>query len=193
MNAEATETTEATSSVTENVTMPDGRVVPFVGVKRQMLKDSIISDDGSITVRFDFRNGTSLSYQPTPDLISRLAAHGAEQKIGDAAAGEKDIDDMILAVEQAIDRLNKGEWRVTREGGGMSGTSVLLRAMVELANGKKTVEQVKEWLKTKTQKDKAALRASEKLKPIVDRLEAEKASKGTKVDTASLLDDFEAA
>lgn len=191
MNAEATETA-AEASNAEAVTMSDGRVVNFVG-KRQMLKDSIFGDDGSITVRFDFRDGTTLNYQPIASLISRLAAHGAEQKIGDAAAGEKDVGDMVLAIEQQIDRLNNGEWRVAREGGGMSGTSVLLRAMVELAGGKKTVEQVKAWLKDKTPKDKLALRQSEKLKPIVDRLEAEKATKGVKIDTEALLGDFEAA
>ncbi|MGH9438463.1 MAG: hypothetical protein ACRD22_11355, partial [Terriglobia bacterium] len=79
-----------------------------------------------------------------------------------------------------------------REAGGMAGTSVLLKAMVEFAQGRKTIEQVKEYLSTKTQAEKLALRNSPKLKPIVERLEAEKVAKGAKIDTDALLAGFEA-
>jgi len=46
---------------------------------------------------------------------------------------------------------------------------------------------VKAFLKTKTPADKLALRNSPKLKPIIERLEADKLSKLQKVDTDALL------
>jgi hypothetical protein len=67
----------------------------------------------------------------------------------------------------------------------MAGTSVLLRALMEYSN--RTVDQVKEFLKGKTQTEKLALRNSAKIKPIVDKLEAEKLAKNAKVDTTALL------
>jgi len=157
--------------IVEVVTMQDGRTVEFVG-KRKMLKESF-PETG--TVRLDFRNGETRSF----------VIPGAEQKLGDETAGVDDVDDMVLAVDDLIGRLNKLEWSVKREGGGFGGTSVLLRALVEFSG--RTAEQVKEFLAGKSQAEKMALRNSAKLKPIVDRLEAEKASKGAKVDTDALL------
>ena len=92
---------------------------------------------------------------------------------------------MVLYVDELIDRLNKGEWSTKREGSPFTGASVLLRALCE-AYGR-TPEQVKEFLKDKTPAEKMAFRNSAKVKPIVERLEAEKASKGSKVDAEALL------
>jgi len=167
--------------IVEVVTMQDGRTVEFVG-KRKMLKESF-PETG--TVRLDFRNGETRSFVIPGELKDRFACHGAEQKLGDETAGVDDVDDMVLAVDDLIGRLNKLEWSVKREGGGFGGTSVLLRALVEFSG--RTAEQVKEFLAGKSQAEKMALRNSAKLKPIVDRLEAEKASKGAKVDTDALL------
>lgn len=187
--AEAVTATSKPSNV-ETVTMQDGRKVDFVG-KRQMQKDSIIEGD-SVSVRLDYRNGETRLFKVPSNLLLQFAGHGAEQKLGDEIAGlkddkgnEADLDDKILAIDDLIDRLNKGEWSVKRESNGMAGTSVLLKALVE-ATGK-TVEQVKEFLKAKTQQEKLALRASSRIKPIVDRMEAEKANKGAKIDTDALL------
>jgi len=198
MSAEENEVADGASGAgAEVVSMADGRTVTFSG-KRQMLKTSKFAEDGRwLYTQIDFRNGETLRYTPVDELRDRFAAHGAEQKLGDSAAGEKDVDDMYLAVEKQITALDKGleGWTQRREGGGMSGTSVLLRAMVELsvAEGKpKTVEEVKAWLSDKTPKQKMALRATGKLKPIVDRLEAEKAAKTPGVDVSGLLADFAA-
>lgn len=170
------------------VTLEDGRVVEFVG-KRKLLKESLVPGEadytGPLAVRLDFRNGRTITF-PIPDALSaRFAAHGAEQKLGDATAGEDEPDDMVLAVEDLIERLNKNEWSAAREAGGMSGTSVLLQALVEFSG--KTVETIKTFLKDKSQKDKMALRQSPQLKPIVDRIEAEKAAKDSNVDAGALL------
>lgn len=173
----------------EKVKMEDGREVEFVG-KRRMLKDSIFEEStGHPTIRLDFRNGRTVSFRIPEALLLKFAAHGAEQKLGDEVAGykEDELDDQVLAVEELIERLNKGEWNVKREGGSMAGTSILIKALVEFAGGSRTVEQVKEFLKGKSQAEKTALKNSPKIKPIVERLEAERAAKTAHVDTDALL------
>lgn len=178
-------TTTKVPTVINTVTMKDKRKVDFPG-KRRMQKESFIDDaTGALNVRLDFVNGETLVFTLPKGLINQFALHGAEQKLGDETAGETDVDDMVLAVEKLIERLNAGEWTQKRESDGMAGTSVLIKALVEKYS--KTVEQVKSFLKDKTPAQKAALRNSEELKPIVQRLEAEKASKGEKVDTSALL------
>ncbi|MDX2059959.1 MAG: hypothetical protein SFV24_19270 [Gemmatimonadales bacterium] len=167
----------------EVVTLADGRKVEFVG-KRKLIKESI-EVDGSPAVRLDFRNGETRTFVIGADLLTRFAQHGAEQKLGDETAGIDDVDDQVLAVDELIERLNRGEWSQKREGSGVAGTSVLLRALMEHSG--RTKEQVQEFLKPKTQAEKLALRNSAKIKPIVERLEAEKASKAAKVDTDALL------
>lgn len=167
----------------EKVLMSDGREVEFVG-KRKLLKETILNGD-SVAVRLDFRNGETRLFAIPPELILKAAGHGIEQKLGDETAGTEDVDDMVLDVDALIERLNKGDWTTKREGGGMAGTSVLLRALVEYSG--KAVEEVKKFLTGKTQAEKIALRNSPKVKPIVDRIEAEKASKAAKVDTDALL------
>lgn len=174
-----------TQAQAENVTMIDGTVVEFAG-KRKMLKSTIIGADGSVAVRLDFRNGQFRLFTIPATLLLKFAGHGAEQKLGDEIAGVDDVEDCVLAIDELVDRLNDGEWGVKREANALSGTSILLRALAEVYTNK-TPEELKTWLKSKTQGDKNALRANPKIKPIIERLEAEKASKGTKVDTDALL------
>jgi hypothetical protein len=181
----------------KTVKMDDGRVVEFPG-KRQMQKESMVSEDGKIVkVRLDYVNGETRTFQLPDALFAKFAAHGAEQKLGDEIAGlkkadgtEADIEDKILAIDDLIERLNAGEWTVKRDSNGMAGTSVLIRALVELYN--KPVEAIKAFLKDKTQADKVALRNNPKVKPIVEKIEAERASKKTSVDTDALLAGLEA-
>lgn len=184
----------------ETVTMQDGRKVEFVG-KRKLLKETLIDDSkitidgdgvyvgsGAVQVRLDFRNGETRTFAVSPALLAKSAGHGVEQKLGDETAGEDDVDDMVLSVDALMERLSTqglDGWATKREAGGMAGTSVLLRALVEHSG--KTVEQVKAFLADKTQAQKTALRNSDKLRPIVQRIEAEKAAKTAKVDTEALL------
>jgi hypothetical protein len=206
MNAQV-ETSEDTSNITELkpkekvppelVKMTDGREVEFAG-KKKLIKDVVFNSDGSLShIQFDFRNGETLKFAPTDSTPNALAlGHGYSQKIGDETAGLTEVDDMVLAVQEIIERLEKGEWTVTREGGGMQGTSILLKALAEY--GGRTIDQVKEFLKGKTQADKIALRNNDKrrnaagftLKEIVQRLEAEKALKTSKIDTDAMLEGF---
>lgn len=167
------------------VTMTDGRVVEFAG-KRQLKKESFVDANGKIAVRMDFVNAETRTFTLPESLMAKFAAHGAEQKLGDETAGLKDVDDAVLAVDELIERLEKGEWNVTREGNGLGGTSVLARALAEVKGVE--IEKVKAFLKTKTQAEKIALRNNPAVKPVVERIESEKANKaGSNVDTEKLL------
>ena len=178
-----------TETQVETVTMTDARVVDFAG-KRKLLKESSVTADGKVQVRLDFRNGETRLFSIPDALLNKFAAHGAEQKLGDEIAGLTDIEDCILAVDELIDRLYNGEWGIKREANGMAGTSVLVRALVEHTG--KTVEQIKQFLSGKSQAEKVALRNNPKIKPIVERIEAEKASKKANVDTDAMLGELEA-
>lgn len=167
----------------ETITMEDGRVVDFAG-KRKLQKTSIIAD-GKVQVRLDFRNGQTRLFTVPESMTAKFAAHGAEQKLGDEISGLTDMDDAVLAVDELIDRLYSGEWGIKREASGMAGTSVLARALME-TTGKDAVA-IRAFLSGKSQAEKVALRNNPRIKPIVERLEAEKASKGTAIDTEALL------
>ena len=176
---------EDTTTVEKNqVTMTDGRIVGF-GKKQRLLKESTIEGD-VVQTRLDFVNGETRLFTIPASLLARFAAHGAEQKLGDAIAGETDIGDAVLSVDDLMARLNAGEWNITRSAGGFSGTSILAQALIE-ATGKSR-EEIMAYLGSKSQSEKLALRRSAKLKPFIDKLEAEKAktSKST-VDTDALL------
>lgn len=169
----------------ETVTMKDGRVIEFTG-KRKALKETIITD-GKVTVRIDFRNGESSHFTIPEAQLLKFAGHGAEQKLGDTMAGVESVDDCQLAVDELIEQLYNGDWNARREGSGFNGASVLLKALCEVTG--KDVATIKAFLAKKTHAEKLALRNSAKIKPVVERLEAEKAARskaGQGVDTAAL-------
>ena len=173
------------------VTLTDGRIVDFVG-KRKLLKASEVTPDGKIQTTLDFVNGETHTFTIPDALLAKFASHGAEQKLGDEIAGVDDIEDAVMAIDDLIDRLYNGEWGVARDKSGLAGASILMRALVESTG--KTAEEIKKFLSDKTAAQKAALRTNPKIKPIVDRLEAEKAAKSAKkadaVDTDALLNEL---
>lgn len=182
-----TPTNSKTPTVIETVTMADGRVVDFPG-KRRFSKESFLAVDGTISIRMDFRNGTTRTFTLPSVLMSKFAAHGAEQKLGDELAGLEDLDDAIVALDSLIDRLNQGDWTAPRQAGAGAGGSILLKALQE-ARPNLSTEQVRTFLAAKTHAEKLALRKSSTLAPIIARLEAEKASKkpANAVDGEDLL------
>jgi hypothetical protein len=138
--------------VEEVVKMTDGRAVTFVN-KRKLIKESIIEGD-KVTVRLDFRNGETRSFTIPQSLILRAAAHGMEQKLGDETAGTEKVDDMVIEVDDLIERLAKGEWTTTRAAGdSFSGASVVIRALVAVTG--KPVDRIKAFLQGKLDAAKA--------------------------------------
>jgi hypothetical protein len=189
------------------VTMSDGRVVQFAG-KKKMLK--VVTVDGNkVEVRFDFVNGETrtLDVGNSP-LLYQFAGHGASQKVGDSGAGEAKVEDLIIAVDDMLDQLNKCEWGATRTAGdSFAGASVVIRAIFEVksAEGAQingapiTVADIKAFLKGKLDADKArggtltrkALydsfrKPGSKTAVVIDRLEKEELSKSS-VDSDELL------
>lgn len=179
----ATKPTEPTT-----VTMNDGRLVEFPP-KRKVSKESLITtnDDGSFTVqtRLDFRNGESRLFTIPVAMLAKFAAHGAEQKLGDAMSGLANVEDGILAVDDLIDQLYQGNWNTPRAASEMAGASILVRALVELKG--QPVEKVKDFVKAKSAAERTALRNAPAVKAIIERLEAEKVAKAGNINADELL------
>ena len=157
-----------------------------------MLKEVVVEND-SVAVRFDWRNGNTVTFPVPKQHLLYAAGHGYAQKLGDTVAGLKDEhgnaaseDDMQLEVEGLAERMQSGEWNTVREGGGFAGLSVLAKALVE-AYPSKSKDEIKEFLKSRSVPEKQALRKSSKLAPIIARLEGERDAKAAKVDTEALL------
>lgn len=186
-----TEAAKPAKTVYEEVTMDDGSIVKFPG-KRRLLKSSEVSEDNfTVVTKFHFRNGEVRQFkiEANADLFAQFVAHGIEQKIGDEVAGLEDVEDMVLAIDEVIERLASGQWAAVRESSGLAGTSVLARALVE-ATGK-TPAAIKEYLKGKTVAEKMALRQNSKIAPIVAKLEEGKKKKAKdSVDTDALLNEL---
>lgn len=173
----------------ESVKMDDGRIIDFPG-KTRLQKESFEGPDGSLAVRMDFRNGETRTFTLPPTLMNKFALHGAEQKLGDEIAGVKDIEDAVMAIDELCERLNNGEWSVRREASGIAGMSVLARALVEVMG--KPIDKVKEYLKTKTQAQKIALRNNPRVRPVIERIEAERSAGATRdIDSNALLAELE--
>jgi hypothetical protein len=181
----------------EQVKMLDGSVVGFAG-KRKMVKEVII-DDGSVTVRFLFRNGEIRVFEVPPTLALEFIGHGASQKIGDETAGVKDIDDMVVAVDDIITRLNKGEWSAQRAAGdGFAGASIVIKAICEVTG--KSVDAVKAFLQGKLDAAKEAGRKltraelyasfrnpTTKTGVVIERLERDKKSKQSEINADDMV------
>jgi hypothetical protein len=198
-------TTEATKekkapTPSVKVAMTDGRTVEFVG-KRRMIKET--GEEGTAaTVRFDFVDGStrSIKVDLTDPLALKLLAHGIAQKVGDETAGEKEVGDMVLAVDAILERLSKGEWGIERGASdGFSGASTVIRALVEVTG--KDLAWVKAFLEKKLEDGKAAGLTRQKLyaafkapgtktAPVIARLEAEKASKDSGIDGDAAINEM---
>ena len=181
----------------ETVTLTDGRVVDFPG-KRRIQKESFVGETGEVLVRFDFRNGETRDFVIPSSLLAKFAAHGAEQKIGDEAAGVENLDDAVACIDALLSRLVEGKWAIARDSGSSySGASIVIRALME-ATGK-TKEQVSTFIENKINSTGASrqeiyksFRGNDKIRPIIERLEAEKtAKKPSSVNAGELLNELE--
>jgi hypothetical protein len=211
-----TEETQATpaKSKTEyaEVTLTDGRKATFAG-KRKVNKETVIDESkivvegdvmqisaGAISLRMDFRNGETRLISLPLALLARFAGHGAEQKFGDelATTADKPLseDDMVLAIDDLSALIQSGKWGAGRAtgGGGVSGASVVVQAIVE-ATGK-DLATVKAFLQKKLDADPGLTRralydsfrvAGTKTGVIIKRLEEAKLAKVAKVDADAEL------
>lgn len=212
----ATEATKSKRPPTEytKVTMSDGREIEFAG-KRKVDKSTVIDQTkiqideaqgivqlshGAVSVRMDFVNGVTRLIPLPLSLLARFAGHGAEQKYGDelATTADKPLspEDMVIAIDDLDSEIQKGNWGRGRAsgGGGVSGASVVVQAIMEAAG--KDQATVKAYLDKKIAATegltRAALYASfrapgTKTRAIIDRLEGEKTAKAAKIDADAAL------
>ena len=169
-----------------DVQMEDGRVVQFNS--RAKMRTTITLDNGTATIVADFSNGQILSHAIAlpagcTELQAKLFQFALKEKTHNQIAGVTDVADCFIAVRELFDLFAAGKWTAERKAGEGQGSSVLQKAIMEVYG--KTADQAYQFLKDKTYAQKMALRAHEKLAPVIQRLEAAKAS--TKVNVDDLL------
>ncbi len=169
----------------------------------------IVAIEATITgemLTLDFANGERLTigtHQLTPEIATQAMMHGLKQKLVDAAAISRNpdtgrsatIEDKYAAVREVFDRLIAGEWNKRREGSGASGGGLLLSALIRLYSGRKTEQQLREYVSGLTEKEQATLRASERVAPIIAAIKAERDARiaaGASRSGDDLLADLEA-
>ena len=165
----------------------------------QSKSPAIAAEVSDTTLTLTFSNGEVLTVDATslsPDIQTAACLHGLKQKLVDAAAIARNTDtgasatleDKFNAVREVFERITApdGTWNKQARAGGTStgGSGLLLRALMELTGQSKV--KIDAYLSTKSKAEKAALRASPKVAPIIARFQSEKAS----VDTDALLDEL---
>lgn len=115
------------------------------------------------------------------EIFAYAAAHGIAQKVGDAAAMQRNKEtglaasdsDKVNACIEVIDRLLGGQWNADREGGGNE--SLLFKALCRMYDGKRTPEQIKEFLAKKSDAEKVALATKNpEIAALIAEIRAEK-------------------
>lgn len=185
MATEQNTATKKGATEVQTVKMDDGREVEFPGTRK--LQKTVIINGQDVSVRMDFVNGETRTHKLKPELLAKAAGHGLSQKLGDEVSGVKDIEDAITTIDELMVRLDRGEWNEARQTGeGTAGASILAKALIEVS--KKSPTEIKDFLSGLDAKQKAALRESTKLKPTIQRLEAEKAARAKPKDAAPAVD-----
>ena len=158
---------------------------------------------GELVLTFADQTKVALSTRDlSPEILSQALLHGLKQKLVDAAAIARNVDtgasattaDKKEAVMEIHSRLLEGAWNKGRTAGeGTSGTgSILLLALQRLQPNRDAVE-LAEWLKARTDAERAALAKNAKILPHVQAIQAERAAAAAKrsgVDSDELLNDL---
>ena len=153
---------------------------------------------------FTFADGQDLRIDAgklTNDIRHEAIMHGLKQKIGDAAAIGRNpetvrsatLADKHAAMRTVIERLQAGSWNAERGEGGAPSGGLLFAALVRMYAGKKSEESIREFLATKSDKEKAALRKNPRVAEIIDEIKAERAADGDDGEEpgADLLDELD--
>lgn len=121
-----------------------------------------------------------LSLQELSDEIKGIALmHGLKQKLVDAAAISRNPDtgksatteEKMAAIREVAERLKSGEWNKRAAGGDSTSEGGLLRrALIKLADGRKTPEEIDRWLGGMGKKEQAALRAQPQIRAAIDEI-----------------------
>lgn len=156
-------------------------------------------DSTSGVLELYFNSGVILTLDTialSPEVRQQALLHGLKQKLVDAAAISRNpetgraasIEDKYQAVKTVYDRLLTGQWNAIREGGATGG--LLLQALIRMYDGRRTAEDVKNFLADKTDAEKAALRKNPRVAQIIEEIRAEQ-GKTANIDTDELLGELE--
>lgn len=156
-------------------------------------------DVSSGVLELYFNSGVILTLDTialSPEVRQHALLHGLKQKLVDAAAISRNpetgraasIEDKYQAVKTVYDRLLTGQWNAIREGGATGG--LLLQALIRMYDGRRTAEDVKNFLADKTDAEKAALRKNPRVAQIIEEIRAEQ-GKTANIDTDELLGELE--
>lgn len=152
------------------------------------------------TLALTFANGETLTMRGdalNSDVQQYAMMHGLKQKLVDAAAISRNpetgraatVEDKYQAVKTVFDRLLSGQWNATREGGGNAG-GLLFQALCRMYQGRKTPDQLREFLADKSDAEKTALRKNPRVAQILEDIRAEQ-GKTANIDTDELLGELE--
>lgn len=149
--------------------------------------NAITVDTFGEVLTLTFSNGKELSVNTAtlaPEIVKQALMHGLKQKLVDAAAISRNpetgasatVNDKFEAVRAVYDRLthatnptwNKG--RDASTGKKQTNDELLAQALVNLSNGKQTLEYVTQFLESKTKLEKKALANNPKVAAEIARL-----------------------
>lgn len=175
------------------VRMEDGRTVHFPP-SRTVLRTPLIHGD-AVGVRFDFVTGQTRTFPVPPSVAREALARGYSDKLGallssaqGGAPAPPDPATSIAILEGAHAAISStGRWNPSRERSPATG-GLLLAALIEYTG--KTPDALQAILATKSEKEKARLRLSPELSPIIARIRAARRTKGAPPEGSSLLGDF---
>jgi hypothetical protein len=188
---------EVLANLSGNNTQPEAK--PPVGKKggKNIITKTVLRDDNdhATGIRLDFLNGKKVEVAISAlsaDIVAELVCHGLAQKIGDGAAKSQGatVEDKFQSCAAIAERLLAGDWAAKREGAGEGVTGGLLaNALAEITG--KPIEEVRAFLKDLKKEERDALARDTAVKPVFDRLraerEAKRAEKAPSVDTKHLL------
>lgn len=150
----------------------------------------------------EFAHGKRIQLNPadlTEELRGQAMFHGLKQKLVDAAAISRNpetgrsasIEDKYQAVRAVYDRLISGHWNAVRGEGGTGTGGLLFAALCRMYAGRKTEDELREWLSTKDKKAQAELRKNPKVAAIIEQIKAERGADDDDIgeDLLNELDD----
>lgn len=170
----------------------------------KQIETTINFENGSIVWGFDNGKSITIGLDILADEIVKMAAlHGLKQKVGDAGAISKDEHGRSATTQTKFEAMNEvasrlmmattvEDWNKKRgTGDGTVKGGLLFEALCRLYPAK-TADEIREWLSGMDKKTQAALRANQKIAPVIDEIRAERILNGeSDIDTDDLLSGLE--
>ena len=181
-----------------NTTSRIPAVAASISVAEAMTNLSIAH--GNLVLTFADQTTAQLStIDLSPEILSQALMHGLKQKLVDAAAIARSLEDgksatvadKKEAVLKVLNRLMEGSWNVGREAGDNTGKGSILLLALQRMQPNRDATELAEWVKARTDAERAALGKNAKLLPFIQTIQAERAAAAAKksgVDSDSLLD-----